>query len=134
MKHIKNFLLTALIIITPMSSLAIMSLSGTAYAQSAAAKNSACNGVGEAAGGNGCDPNASNEISSLIETIVNIMSIFVGVISVIMVIISGFKFITAQGDPQSISSARNTLTYALVGLVVAALAQVLVHFVLSKIH
>ena len=43
------------------------------------------------------------------------------------------RYITAQGDSSQISSAKNTLLYALVGLVIAALAQVIVHFVLSEV-
>ena len=49
-----------------------------------------------------------------------------------MVIVSGLKYITASGDSSSISSAKNTLIYALVGLAIAALAQIMVHFVLTS--
>ncbi len=50
-----------------------------------------------------------------------------------MIIIGGFKYVTSTGDSASISSAKNTILYALVGLAVVSLAQVLVHFVLNKL-
>lgn len=71
-------------------------------------------------------------INKLLGTVLNIFSLVVGVIAVIMVIISGLKFVTSGGDPQRASSARNSIIYALVGLVVALLAQVIVRFVLSR--
>jgi hypothetical protein len=49
-----------------------------------------------------------------------------------MVIISGFKYVTSGGDPQKVSGAKSTLIYAIVGLIVVALAQILVHFVLQQ--
>ena len=70
-------------------------------------------------------------LKGLIASIVNILSWVVGIIGVIMVIISGLKYVTSNGDASGISSAKNTLIYALVGLVIAALAQFLVHFALS---
>ena len=51
-----------------------------------------------------------------------------------MIIISGFKYVTAGGDSAKVGSAKNTLIYALVGLVIAALAQFIVHFVFSVIN
>jgi hypothetical protein len=56
----------------------------------------------------------------------------VGVIAVIMIIIGGLKYVTSGGDSSAVGSAKNTIIYALVGLVVVALAQALVKFVLAK--
>jgi hypothetical protein len=49
-----------------------------------------------------------------------------------MILVSAFKYITSNGDATKIGSAKTTLIYALVGLAIAALAQALVHFVLSE--
>jgi uncharacterized membrane protein YuzA (DUF378 family) len=57
--------------------------------------------------------------------------LIVGMAAVIMIIVAGLKFVTANGDSSRVASARNTLIYALIGIAIAALAQVLVHFVLS---
>lgn len=59
------------------------------------------------------------------------MSIILGAIAVIMIVIGGFKFVTSGGDTNAVASAKNTIIYALVGLVVVALAQVIVHYVLT---
>ena len=56
----------------------------------------------------------------------------VGVVAVIMIIIGGLKYITSSGDSNNVSSAKNTILYAIIGLVVVVLAQVIVRFVVTK--
>jgi Type IV secretion system pilin len=82
----------------------------------------------------GCDSstNASDRVKNIIKLIINIFSLIVGVIAVIMIIIGGLKYITSGGDSGNISGAKNTILYAIIGLVVVALAQVIVRFVLQK--
>jgi hypothetical protein len=72
-------------------------------------------------------------VNSLLVTIINVFSLVVGIIAVIMIIIGGIRFILSGGDSANVTSARNTILYAIVGLVVVALAQVIVHFVLTKV-
>jgi len=93
-----------------------------------------CEGVGgTSAGGSGCTPPAgSKEVTSVVPVVVNILSFIVGVAAVIMLIIGGLKYITSSGDPNSISSAKNTILYAIIGLIVAAFAQGIVRFALTK--
>jgi cytochrome bd-type quinol oxidase subunit 2 len=71
-------------------------------------------------------------LTSLIKKIINIFSVIVGVIAVIMIIIGGLKYITSGGESSNVSGAKNTIIYAIVGLVVVALAQFIVHFVLAN--
>jgi hypothetical protein len=61
-----------------------------------------------------------------------IVSMAVGVAAIIMVIVGGIKFALSDGDSQRITSARNTIIYALVGVIVAAFAQAIILFVLNK--
>ena len=77
------------------------------------------------------DPNGS--INKLLSTIINIFSLVVGVIAVIMIIIGGIRFVLSGGDSSNVSAARNSILYAIVGLVVVALAQIIVHFVLARV-
>ena len=72
-------------------------------------------------------------VNNTVSEVIKILSTIVGVIAVIMVIVSGLKYVTSGGDSGSISSAKTTLIYALVGLAIAGLAQVLVRFVLKSI-
>ena len=70
-------------------------------------------------------------IYKLATKIVNIFSVIVGIIAVIMIIFGGFKYITSGGDSGNVSGAKNTLIYAIVGLIIVALAQFIVRFVLN---
>ena len=89
-------------------------------------KQAACQGIG------GCDSNADRSVADLLTTVIKLISWIVGVLSVIMIIVGGMKFVVSNGDANSAKSARMTIIYALVGLVIAALAQVLVNFVLDR--
>lgn len=73
-----------------------------------------------------------DSLNNLITNIVNILSVIVGIVAVIMIILGGFKYITSGGDSGNITSAKNTIVYAIVGLIIVALAQVIVRFVLAK--
>jgi hypothetical protein len=77
--------------------------------------------------------NGSTDVNKIITDVINIFSVAVGVIAVIMIIVGGFRYITSGGDSTKISSAKNTIIYALIGLVVVALAQLIVKFVLNKV-
>jgi len=69
----------------------------------------------------------------IVTVVVEKLSFAVGVASVIMLIIGGLRYITSGGQPQSAQAARNTIIYAIIGLVVAFIAQMLVSFVLTRI-
>lgn len=95
-----------------------------------AGKSDACDALTELDAAKGCGT-GDNSINSIIASVINILSVVVGIAAVVMVIIAGFKYITSGGDSNGVSSAKNTLTYALVGLAVAASAQLLVHLALT---
>ena len=71
--------------------------------------------------------------NSVLLKITSLIAFIVGVASVVMIIIAGFKFIFSQGDANNISSAKNTVLYALVGLAIAALAQTIVTFIANRL-
>jgi cytochrome bd-type quinol oxidase subunit 2 len=85
--------------------------------------------------GGDCSSTSSgtDKANSIITTVINIFSIVVGVVAVIMIILGGFRYITSGGDSSNVQSAKNTIIYALIGLVVVALAQFIVQFVLNKV-
>ena len=94
-------------------------------------KNAACKGVSDS--GTNCDDAAvDSTISNLISTIVDIFSWVIGVVAVIMVIYGGFKYVTAAGESSKVKSAKDTILYALIGLVIVGLAQVIVRFVIGQ--
>lgn len=101
-----------------------------AFAQT---KEDICKGVGLAGGTANCaEPVDGPSVDSTVRLVVSILSFIVGVAAVIMIIIGGFKYITSGGDSANIASAKNTILYAIIGLVVAVLAQVIVRFVLNQ--
>lgn len=111
----------------------LLPFAAPAAAQSSEGAKAACAAVGAASGGSGCSTTSGTDLNSTIKTVVNILSIIVGIIAVIMIIVGGLKFITSTGDSNNVNSARNTILYAVIGLVVVALAQIIVKFVLSKV-
>ena len=76
---------------------------------------------------------ATTQINNIIHTVINLLSALVGIVAVIMIIVGGFRYITSGGNDTSVTSAKNTILYAIIGLVVVALAQVIVRFTLSKL-
>ncbi|HSD56460.1 MAG TPA: pilin [Candidatus Saccharimonadales bacterium] len=85
------------------------------------------------AGCNSTVTEGSSNLNNVITDIVNIFSVIVGIVSVIMIIYGGFRYVTSGGDSGNVSSAKNTIIYAVIGLVVVALAQFIVQFVLDKV-
>ena len=69
----------------------------------------------------------------LIKTVVNVLLWAVGILSVIMIIFSGFRYITSAGDASKTKSARSTLIYSVVGLIVAIMAWAIVNMVIKRL-
>ena len=65
-------------------------------------------------------------------TITNVMLYLIGAISVIMLIIGGLRYVVSGGDSSAVQNAKNTILYAIVGIVVAILAYAVVNFVISS--
>ena len=96
------------------------------------AKNQACQGIKDTTDPNACSPTASNSVSNVISLFLNLFSVIIGIAAVLMIMVGGYKLVTSGGDPNNVASGRNTILWALVGAAVAAMAQIIVHFVLSK--
>lgn len=75
---------------------------------------------------------AQNDIFDIVQTVINILLIAAGIVAVIMIIIGGFRYVTSNGDANAATAARNTIMYAVVGLIIAGLAFVIVNFVVSQ--
>ena len=75
------------------------------------------------------NPDGTNK---LIGNIINIFSLVVGIVAVLMIIIGGFRYITSGGNDGNVGNAKNTILYAVIGLVIVALAQIIVRFVLNR--
>lgn len=69
----------------------------------------------------------------LISILINFLLWAVGILSVVMIIFSGFRYITSAGDAAKTKSAQTALTYSIVGLIVAVFAWAIVNIVLDRI-
>lgn len=133
MKNLKLKLVLALTILMSSFSMAMPSLALNCASPQSPKDQIQC-GACSAAGATSCNPGGSSTtISDTIKKVINIISVFAGAIAVLMIIIGGFRYVTSAGNAEATKSARSTIVYAVVGLVIIALAQIIVHFVLNNI-
>ena len=70
--------------------------------------------------------------NGIFKTITNVLLFVIGAISVIMLIIGGIRYTISNGDSAAVTSAKNTILYAVIGIIVAILAYALVNFVITS--
>jgi Type IV secretion system pilin len=93
------------------------------------AKNAVCSGI-NSAGGN-CSSSA-NGLTTVIQLIINIISVIAGIAAVIMIMVAGLRYITSGGDASKVAGAKSAIVYAIVGLLVVAFAQLIVRYVAKQ--
>jgi fumarate reductase subunit D len=71
--------------------------------------------------------------NGVLTKVTRMLIVIVAIVSVIVIIIAGIQFVLGQGDPSKVTSSRNTIIYALVGLFVAVIGQSIVVLVLNKL-
>lgn len=134
LQKIKLFILSVSSLIMFVTPLAV---SATVSADSSVnIGGSACAGTnGDLSSGGsqaGCNSTGVSTFDKYVKFALNLLSIIVGIVAVIMIIVGGLRYVTSGGKQESVTGAKNTILYALVGLVIVALAQVIVHFVLTE--
>jgi len=72
-----------------------------------------------------------SDVVGAIRNIVNALLVLIAIIAVIFVIIGGVRYITSSGDEDASAAAKNTIIFALVGLVIIGLSIVIVNFILN---
>ncbi|HSH31424.1 MAG TPA: pilin [Candidatus Saccharimonadales bacterium] len=92
-------------------------------------KEQACLG---ATGSTNCGGIAGPTLEQGFKTVANILIFLVGAIAVLMIIIGGLRYVLSGGDPGGTKSAKDTILYAIIGVVVAILAYAVVNFVLTR--
>lgn len=97
----------------------------------------ACSGSAATQNSSVCNTDGStNPVSGndgIISKAINIFSFLTGAASVIMIIIGAIKYITAGGESSKVTSAKSTITYALIGVVVFLMSRAILTFVINKI-
>ncbi len=84
--------------------------------------------------GSDTDENPITGPNGIITKVVQILAIVIGIAAVIVLIISGLRLIVSASDSNAVATARRSILYAVMGVVVALLAQGLVTFVLSRVN
>jgi hypothetical protein len=69
----------------------------------------------------------------LVQTVINIIFVILGAVAVMMVVVGGIQYSASQGDPQGISKAKNTILYAIIGLVLAIFSRAIIGLVFGRI-
>lgn len=84
----------------------------------------------EGAGNTGDAANGPS-VEDAIAAVANILLFLVGAIAVIMIIIGGLRYVTSQGDSGAMQSAKNTILYAIIGVIVAIIAYAIVNLIVD---
>ena len=82
----------------------------------------------------GSSSTATLQVNDIVLAVVNWLLFAVGVVSVVMLIVGGIKYATSAGDSNKVTSAKNTIMYAIIGLAVAVLAFAIVGFVTNTLN
>lgn len=122
----KNIIMTGLTLI--LSATMLVFVSAPVQAESCGSAKQ-CITDGLTASGTSTTPNS---FSSVLTTVTNILLFLMGAISVIMIIVGGIRYATSQGDQTQMQSAKNTILYAVIGVVVSIAAYAIVSFVVTQ--
>ena len=74
------------------------------------------------------------KVKSVMKSVVDVLLMTVGVISIVMIVVGGIMFALSSGDASKVTKARNMVIYAVVGLVVALFASAIINFVFNKVQ
>ena len=130
----KQYILTAVIAVTAVLGLAAVATPAYAGTPSDQVK-SGIKAADANSGAKNCGPDDAKRACGLgdsIQTVINVLLFIIGVVSVIMIIIGGIRYTISNGDSGQITTAKNTVLYAVIGLVVALLAYAIVNFVVTQ--
>ncbi len=125
--------ITQALLLVPMLALSVsVAVPATSYAADCDPSNLSITSGADCAQGQGQATDLFGG-GSVFEKVTNILLFLVGAISVIMLIIGGIRYVISAGDQAQVTSAKNTILYAIVGIVVAFLAFAAVKFVTNSL-
>ena len=114
------------------SALSVATVVTLGFGSTASAQSSLQSGV-NAARGEG-QPDTLIGDGGVLSTITNVLLFVVGALAVIMIIFGGIRYVTSGGNSSAVTAAKNTILYAIVGLIIAFLAFAAVNWVLGAIN
>lgn len=100
----------------------------------ASAKEEACKGAEVSnSAGDDCGDEAAKDTQTIIKRVIDILTIVGGIIAVIVIIVNGIRLTLSSGDSSRVNTARSGIIMAIVGLIIIAIAQALVKFIINKV-
>lgn len=133
MKHLLSTLRSISLVAAVIVAMIGMPLLAPQMAGAQANEQALCEGSGGTWSGSACTTTGGRTVAGTLKQVNTILLFIVGAIAVLMVIIGGLRYVTSSGDQASITSAKNTIIYAIVGLIVAFAAYGIVNFILDNI-
>ena len=106
--------------------ISLTSITSPAYAVNVLKEGKGHDGLSKA------EANGEKDINSLVSRVIYTLLFLIGAIAVIAIIIGGIRYTTSNGDQGQIKSAKDTIMYACIGLVVAIMAGGIVNFVVNR--
>lgn len=124
-------LLTPLLVTTGLILMPAVVLAGP---QDESSSKALCEGAGGKwnASANTCDRAGTRSFPEVLSSITDLLLFIVGAIAVVVIIVGGIRYATSGGDQNAVTGAKNTILYAVIGLVVAFLAYAVVKFVTGQ--
>lgn len=102
-----------------------------AYAVSKCDPGNGLTGSADCSRGEGQSESLTGE-TGVFRTVTNILLFIIGAVAVIMLVIGGIRYTISGGDQNQVTAAKNTILYAIIGIVVAILAYAAVNFVIGS--
>lgn len=102
-----------------------------ALAQTNSSKDAVCEGISGVSGG-ACTEAEANRVTDTIRNALRIFQVIAGVVAIFMMIIAGLRFITSSGSSDGVKSARNTILYASIGIIIVIISEAIIQFVLNR--
>lgn len=108
-------------------------LAPLSYAHAATGSiDAVCEGVTGVGGG--CNQQEASRVGKTIKTALRIMQVIAGLLAVFYLISAGLKFITSSGSSEGVKSARNTILYTAIGIIIVLLSEAIIRFVLDRFN
>lgn len=94
-------------------------------------KNAVCEGIGGATGAS-CTPAEANRVTETIRGALRIFQVIAGIVAVFYMVIAGLRFITSSGSSDGVKSARNTILYSAIGIIIVIVSEAIIQLVLKR--
>jgi len=132
MKRIKQLMSAALVVPALVLGVGLFALPAPAHAFDKGLSDGASSAQGKDQQGDAASLFGDGGQGGIFRTITNVLLFLIGAISVIMLIVGGIRYVVSGGDSTAVQNAKNTILYAIVGVVVAILAYAVVNFVIGS--